>query len=141
MFAYKSYLKLGDFSGTDILSLQKSAYEITDCKFSFYQGIDKLGKASTEVHGGTIKIALSMLPTKEIIEWGMLSRKYKNGVLVVLDEHDIPQEKILFENAACVNMEIHYTQKGNSYAATTLVLHSEKLMFGNGLDFDNNWVK
>jgi hypothetical protein len=62
-------------------------------------------------------------------------------VVVTLDEHNVPQEKIMFENAACINMGIDYTQKGESYIVTTLTLQAERLIFGNGIDFDNNWVK
>jgi len=142
MFSHKSYLKLGDFSGTDILSLLKSGYEVANCEFSFQQGIDDTGKASTEVFGGTLSLTLPMLPPNDIIDWALDSLKYKKGVIVVLDEHNIPQEKIMFENAACINMSIDYTQKGESYTFTKVTLQAQKLMFGSGnIDFDNNWVK
>lgn len=141
MFSHKSYLKLGDFSGTDFLSLIKNGYEITDCEFSFQQGYDDTGKPSTEVYGGTLSLSLPMLPPNDIIDWALDSHKYKKGVIVVLDEHNVPQEKIMFENAACINLNIDYTQKGESYIVSNIVIHSERLVFGNGMDFDNNWIK
>ena len=142
MFSHKTYLKLGDSSGTDFLSLIKSGYELMNCQYSFQQGVDDTGKASTEVFGGTLSLTLPMLPPNVIVEWALDSRKYKDGVIVVLDEHNIPMEKILFKNAACINLSIDYTQKGESYTFTKIVLQAEKLMVGNGgLDFDNYWTK
>jgi hypothetical protein len=141
MFAHKTYLKIGDFTGTDFMSLVKSGYELANFEFSFSQGTDDTGKASTEVFGGTLSMTLPMLPPNVIIEWALDSRKYKKGVIVVLDDHNVPQEKIMFENAACISMGIDYTQTGESYIFTRLKLQAERLIFGNGLDFDNFWTK
>ncbi|GHT41224.1 hypothetical protein FACS189437_07840 [Bacteroidia bacterium] len=141
MFAHKTYLKIGDFTGTDFLSLIKGGYELANFEFSFQQGVDDTGKVSTEVYGGTLSLTLPMLPPKAIIEWALNSRKYNKGVVVILDDQNIPQEKILFDNAACISMGIDYTQKGESYISTNLILQAEQLIFGNGLDFDNFWVK
>jgi hypothetical protein len=141
MFAHKTYLKIGDFTGTDFMSLTKSGYELADFEFSFQQGTDDTGKASMEVFGGTLSMTLPMLPPNVIIEWALDSRKYKKGVIVVLDDHNVPQEKIMFENAACIGMGINYTQKGEAYIMTDLTLQAERLILGNGLDFDNFWTK
>ena len=94
MFSHKTYLKLGDFNGTDFMSLAKNGYELSSFEFSFQQGIDNKGKAATEVFGGSLSVTLPTLPSKEIIEWALDSRKYKKGVVVVLDNEDVPQEKI-----------------------------------------------
>jgi hypothetical protein len=134
-------MKLGDFTGTDFLSLIKSGYELANFELSFQQGVDSNGKASTNVYGGAMSMTLPMLPPNVIIEWALDSRKYKNGVIVILDEHDVPMEKFMFENAACVNLGIDYTQKGESYITTSLTIQVERLIFDNGMDFDNFWVK
>jgi hypothetical protein len=141
MFAHKTYLKLGDFNGTDFMSLIQGGYEVSDFEYSFQQGMDDRGKSSTKVFGGSLSIAIPTLPSNELIEWAMNSRKYKKGVVVVLDNENIPQEKIMFENAACVDLGIDYTQKGEAYITTNLVIQAEQLLFDNGLEFDNYWVK
>ncbi|HCO66305.1 MAG TPA: type VI secretion system needle protein Hcp [Dysgonomonas sp.] len=139
MFGHRSFLVLGG-DAADILSLVKGGLEILDCNFSFQQGIDQRGKATTKVYGGNIEIILSQLPPQEIIEWGMESRKYKNGIVVMLDSENLPVEKVLFENAACINFEVNYTQKGKSYATTRLDIRAEKLVVADGVDFDNEWT-
>ncbi len=139
MFSHRSFLMLGD-GAADILSLIKGGYEILDCHFSFEQGIDERGKATTRVHGGTIQVTLSQLPPQQIIEWGLQSRKYHDGVIVVLDAENIPLEKILFQNAACINMDLNYTQKGDGYAVTKLTIQAETIIVGSGIDFMNEWT-
>ena len=129
MFSHKTYLRLGDFGGTDFLSPVKSGYELANFEFSFRQGVDDTGKASTEVYGGTMSLTLPALPPNAIIEWAPDSRKYKKGVIVVPDEENAPQEKIMFDNAACIAVDIDYTRKGEAYIVTNLTLQAESLYF------------
>jgi hypothetical protein len=88
-----------------------------------------------------MSVTLPMLPPKVLIEWAPDSRKYKKGAVVVLDGENVPLEKILFNNAACIAMGIDYTQKGEAYIVTNLTLQAERLQFGSGLDFDNFWTE
>ncbi|GHV31001.1 hypothetical protein FACS1894177_04620 [Bacteroidia bacterium] len=139
MYGHRTFLLLGGSAG-DILSLIKGGFEVSRFSFSFEQGIDYKGKATTRVYAGAMSITLSQLPPTGIIEWALQSRKYNEGAIVVLDANNLPVEKILFNNAACVGMEVEYTQKGQSYASTKLVVLAEKLLVGNGIDFDNEWI-
>lgn len=139
MFGHRSFLVLGG-DAADIVSLISGGHEILNCNFSFQQGIDNKGKATTKVYGGTINVTLSQLPPQEIIEWALNSRKYQPGVIVMLNADNMPVEKILFEDAACIEMNINYTQSGDSYTATQLVIQAKKLIVGNGIDFDNEWT-
>ncbi|GHT65528.1 hypothetical protein AGMMS50239_25490 [Bacteroidia bacterium] len=140
MFGHRSFLVLGG-GAADIVSLIKGGYEILDCHFSFEQGIDNRGKATTKVHGGTIQVTLSQLPPQPIIDWALDSRKYKDGMIIVVDAENIPLEKTLFKNGACVELELDYTQKGGSYVVTKIVIQSEILIVGDGIDFDNEWTQ
>lgn len=138
MFGHRAFLVLGG-GAADIVSLIKGGLEISNCNFSFQQGIDDRGKATTRVHGGTINISLSQLPSSDILEWGIQSHSYKNGVIVVLDAENLPIEKVIFENAACVDFEVDYIQSGDSYVSTCLTIQAEVIIVGNGIDFFNEW--
>ena len=138
MFAFRSFLVIGG-GAADIVSLTQGGYEIMDCSFAFDQGIDERGKATTRVHGGIIQVTLSQLPPKPIIEWGLQSRKYNSGMIVLLDAENLPLEKVLFHNAACTDFGVNYTQKGDSYALTKLTIHAETIVVGSGIDFMNEW--
>jgi hypothetical protein len=140
MFGHRSFLMLGGDSPADILSLIKGGYEILDCHFSFDQAVDDKGKAATRVHSGVLQITLSQLPPLTVIEWALNSRKYTDGVIVMLDANNVPVEKIFFQNATCTSFKINYTQKGDSYCATRLIVQSERLIVGDGITFANEWI-
>ena len=62
MFSHHSFLILGEGSPADILTLVKGGLEVSDFSFSFRQGVDDRGKATTRVYAGTLSITLSQLP-------------------------------------------------------------------------------
>ncbi len=141
MFNHKAYLKLGSTEGTDFLSLAKGAYELANFEFSFSQGIDEKGKPATEVQGGNIQVTIPNLPTKELIEWMLDTRKSKDGVIVMLDNENIPTQKITFENGLCVGMNSSFSKRGKSFPSLNLVIRVERITLDNGIDFDNFWTK
>ena len=53
MFGHRSFLVL-DGGVADILSLVKGGYEVADFEYSFNQPINRMGRASGRVKGGTI---------------------------------------------------------------------------------------
>jgi hypothetical protein len=140
MYGSRSFLVIGGDSPADIKSLTEGGYEILDCDFDFHQDVDRKGKATTKVYSGIFDIKLSQLPLKEHIEWALDSRKYTDGVVVVLDAENIPIEKILFQNATCVRFGIDYTLSGNSYICTKMVIQAEKVVVGSGIEFENEWI-
>jgi len=140
MFGHRAFFIIGSDSPADIKSLISGGYEVLDASFNFRQGIDRFGKATTCVYSGTLDVKLSELPKDDLIEWALDSRKYMDGMIVVLDADNIPLEKVFFINATCINFGIDYTLKGDSYTCTKLVIQSEKMIVGNGIDFENEWV-
>jgi len=138
MFGNQSFLVIGG-GAADIMSLVNGGYEISDCSFAFEQGVDERGKATTRVYSGAFHITLSRLPDNTLIEWALNSRKYCNGFIVVLDANNIPVEKFIFMNAACVDFSIDYTQQGDNYTTTKLVIQAERIVVGDGIEFENEW--
>jgi len=140
MFGHRSFLVL-DGNYFDLANLIKGGLEILHCSLSFRQGIDSRGKVTTRVYGGKIEILLSQLPNMSIIEWALKSRNYKNGLIVTLNHENIPIDKTIFEHATCTSFYIDYTQKGKSYSSTKLTIQAEKILVGDGIDFENEWSK
>ena len=60
----------------------------------------------TEVRGGTISLTYGGLPQQDLLHWMLGSTKYEDGAIVVCDDNNEPLEKIFFEQAACVGLEI-----------------------------------
>jgi len=139
MFGHKSYLRLGAFSDSGIAEMYKDSYELKSCNYSFSKGIDQNGKAQTRVIGGAINVIYPALPTKEMLQWALDSRKYHDGMIVICDENDQPLEKIQFENAACVGLEINYSKKRKEYANTKLVLRAFRISVGTTY-LNNRWT-
>ena len=140
MFGHRAFFKIGSDSAADIKSLINGGYEVLDCNFSFQQAIDRTGRATTRVYSGTLDVKLSELPKNDLIEWALDSRKYMDGIIIVLDPDNVPLEKVFFKNATCINFGIDYTLKGDSYTCTKLVVQSENMIVGDGIDFKNEWV-
>ena len=63
-----------------------------------------------------------------------------DGVIIVLDPDNLPLEKVFFKNATCINFGVDYTLKGDSYTCTKLIIQSEKMIVGDGIEFENEWV-
>jgi hypothetical protein len=137
MFANRSFLRIGS-GGADIQSLISGGYEALHTKYAFTQGVDRKGKVQTRVWGGQIQLTLPMLPPNEIIEWALSFRAYKDGELVIYDADNLPIKKVTFKNAACVHLKLKYTNMGNGYVNTHLVIVAEELQVGN-LKFGNEW--
>ena len=129
MFGYTVFLKIGNLAASSLTDMYKDSYQLIGCEFGFAQGIDIKGQAQTEVKGGTFYVTYPHLPT----------RKYQSGAIVVHDNQGSTLEKILFEKATCVDMEISYIRQGKSYIATKLTVQAQKLAFGTE-EFENQWV-
>ena len=130
MFGHKSFLRIGALNDSSILGLYK---------YSFSQGIDLNGKPQTEVRGGTIFLTYASLPQEDMLRWMLGSVQYEDGAIVICDDNDEPLEKIIFEQAACVGLEIEYTQTGKSYIHTKITLQARKIKVG-GTTLENRWT-
>lgn len=139
MFGYTVFLKIGNPASTSLMDMYKDSYQLIGCEFEFAQGIDFRGKTQTEVKGGAFYLTYPQLPSQDMIQWMLDARKYQSGAIVIHDIQGNTLEKVIFEKATCVNMEISYIRQGKSYIATNLCIQAQKLMFGCE-EFENQWV-
>lgn len=139
MFGHKSFLRIGALNDSSISGLYKDSYELESCNFGFSQGVDVNGKPQTEVRGGIIMVTYGNVPPQELLMWMLNSRKYEDGAIVICDENDTPLEKIVFEKAACVGLEVEYLQHGKAYISTKITLQSQKIKVGD-ISLENRWL-
>lgn len=139
MFGHKSFLRIGALNDSSILGLYKDSYELENCNFGFSQGVDANGKPQTEVRGGIISLTYGGLPQQDLLRWMLGSTKYEDGAIVVCDDNNEPLEKIYFEQAACVGLEIDYTQQGKGYIQTKITLQARKIKVGE-TTLENRWT-
>lgn len=139
MFGYKSFLRIGALSDSSISGLYKESYELESCNYSFSQGTDMNGKPQTEVRGGAIQLICGGLPQDDMLRWMLGAGKYQDGAIVVCNDNDEPLEKVYFEQAACVGLEVDYTQTGKSYIRTKITLQARKIKVGDTA-LENYWT-
>lgn len=139
MFGYTVFLKIGNPTSTSLMDMYQDSYQLIGCEFEFSQGIDFRGKPQTEVHGGSFYITYPQLPSRDMIQWMLDTRKYQSGAIVTHDSQGNTLEKVIFEKATCVNMEISYIRQGKSYIATNMCIQAQKIVFGSE-EFENNWA-
>lgn len=139
MHGHKSFLRIGALNDSTISGLYKESYELDNCSYNFHQSTDNDGKPQTEVRGGAIHVTYGGLPQNDMIEWMLGSRKFQNGAIVICNDNDEPLEKVLFEQATCIGMEISYSQQGTSYITTKFTLQARKMQVGN-TPLENRWT-
>lgn len=139
MFGHKCFLRIGQLSDSSISGLYRESYELLSCNYAFSQGMDRNGKAQSDVQGGTLNLTYPNVPSNDLLNWMLKSDKLEDGALVICDANDVPLEKLYFEGAACTNMEIGYLQKGTGYITTNFRLEVRKLTVGS-VSIEKNWV-
>lgn len=139
MFGHKSFLRIGALNDSSISGLYKESYELECCNYSFSQGTDVNGTPQTEVRGGTIHLTYGGLPQEDMLRWMLGAGHYEDGAIVVCNDNDEPLEKIHFEQAACIGLEIKYTQSDKSYIRTQITLQARKIKVGETL-LENRWT-
>lgn len=139
MFGHKSFLRIGALNDSSISGLYKDSYELDSCSYSFSQGVDSNGKPQTEVRGGTIYLTYGGLPQDDLLRWMLGSAKYENGAIVVCNDNDEPLEKVHFEQAACIGLEVNYSQNGKNYIQTKITLQARKIKVGE-TTLENRWT-
>lgn len=138
MFGHKCFLRIGQLNDSSISGLYRDSYELLNCEFGFSQGVDANGKAQTEVKGGSIALTFPNIPKDDMLEWMLKSGKLESGAIVLCNANDEPVEKVLFEDAACISLDIKYLQKGKSFTTTNILLQAKKLIAGEA-QIENNW--
>lgn len=139
MFGHKWFLKLGELSDASITALMNDASELIYCNYSLYQGVDEKGQAQTNVRVSDITATYDGLPSQEIIEWALDSRRYLNGSLVLSDANDMPVKKLFFQDGACVSLHLNFSSAGKSSIITQIRIKPRRLVIDED-SIDQNWI-
>lgn len=129
MFGYQVILEVGG-----------KKYDLEQTDFTFMQATDETGKPQGEVYSGMITMNYPSLPTNELINWMMNSRKYEDGVITTYGEDGAPMQKLEFKQATCVNMKIDFQQAGSSYCNCQFMIVANKINIGDAA-VDNDWER
>ncbi|QIK52915.1 hypothetical protein G7051_00550 [Dysgonomonas sp. HDW5B] len=91
MFTHKTHLRIGSLESINASKLFDDSKELAKCSYTFAKGID--GKGQVQSKAEIIKLELSSLPSKAIIQWALNPRKYESGMIVFSDDAGTPSRK------------------------------------------------
>ncbi|MDR3340471.1 MAG: hypothetical protein LBT25_10350 [Candidatus Symbiothrix sp.] len=136
MFEYKSYLKLKIPKRVNILGLSWERYNVLSYDYDLWQDTNKGGEAISKIKGGNIRLALEGLPNDPLMAWVFDHAKFYNGEITIVDTEGETLEQIYFEEARCVNFDLHYGLDTQFKAETRLLLNVQRLQIGEAY-FEN----
>lgn len=128
----KAILKLRKPYKENIQHLYHESYDVLYCHYGFDKGITKKGDVRTSANAGTIRVALPMLPTNELLSWMLDKTKRYNGEVTFHDAHEESLDKIYFEDARCVGFRLHYqpVSTGDN-VVVVLSINAQRIMVGD----------
>lgn len=136
MVEYKSYLKLKIPKRINILGLSWERYSVISCSYDLWQDTKKDGEPHSKIKGGTIHVTLSNLPNEALMAWVFDHAKFYNGEITIVDLGGKTLEQVYFEEARCVNFDLHYGLDTQFKAETRLTLNVRRLQIGEAY-FEN----
>jgi hypothetical protein len=136
MVEYKSYLKLKIPKRVNILGLSWERYGVVSCSYDLWKDIDKKGEPNSKVKGGTIHVTLSDLPDDALMAWVFDHAKFYNGEITIVDMDGETLEQVYFEEARCVDFDLHYGLDTQFKAETRMTLNVKQLQIGEAY-FEN----
>lgn len=135
----KGIFKLRKPSEDNIQNLYFENYDLMHCEYSFDKGITKEGKVRTEVLAGNIRVALSMLPTAELLSWAFDRSKKYNGEITIHDAHEESLDKIYFEEGRLVGFRMHYEPNEDKENVILLLSINAQRMIVGDVEYINRW--
>ncbi|MCQ2189351.1 MAG: type VI secretion system needle protein Hcp [Paludibacteraceae bacterium] len=132
MFGYKSVLKL---KTKDVVT---SEIELADFCYESSQVVDGKGKPQGRVRMGMMRFRFANIPTTELFDWMINTRRFKDGSVTVYDAEGIVIQRLDFSSAACVDMSFSYADSGEKYADTTFSIVAKKMTVDD-FGLENEW--
>jgi hypothetical protein len=118
------------------MGLSLKHYHVLSCQYDLRQETTKEGEPKSKMKGGTINLTLSDLPNDELMGWVFDHAKFYNGEITLFDLAGETLDQIYFEEARCVNFDLHYGLDTGFKPETRLTLNVRLLKTGGG-SFEN----
>lgn len=135
----KATLKLKKPLKDNIQHLYHEKYDVLYCHYGFDKGITKDGDVRTSAQIGNIRVALPMLPTKELLSWALDRTKKYNGEITIHDAYEESMDKIYFEEARCVGFRLHYQPTDIGSSVIVLLTINAQRVIVNNVEYNNPW--
>jgi len=132
----KAFLKLKIPENDNVMGLAWERYELTDCDYRFFKGMNRNGEVSTGLKGGQFTASIIGPPSQEILAWMFDHFKQFNGEITVLDPTEETIEQVYFEKARLTGLTLHYKAENEPTTVTKLSIVVDSLKIDNAY-FEN----
>jgi hypothetical protein len=126
----KATLKLRKPRKDNIQNLYYENYDVLHCEYSLNKTTDRDGKVDSDVMGGSILVALPMLPNDDIMSWVFDASKKYNGEVTINDAFSESLEKIYFEEGRPVSFRFHYEPGESTHVMLLLTINAQRMIIG-----------
>ena len=123
---------------TAMQSLYRENYDVMHCEYSLNKTTDKTGRVNSDLVGGSIIVALPMLPNDSIMAWVFDPSKLYSGEVTINDGHSESLEKIYFEDARPVGFRFHYEPGDSTNVIILLTINAQRMVVGE-LEYQNKY--
>ena len=122
------------------LIVQDEIFRVRQFNWSFSQETDELGRADSNVQGGSIEIEIEAQPNAVLHFWAANHTKRFDGVVTVSeDDRATVRDRLEFFDTYCVMLSKHFQDASATESMTMrLTLSANKLRFAE-VEIDNRW--
>ena len=113
------------------MGLSIKRFHVLSCTYDLWQETTKAGEPKSKIKGGTLELTLSDLPNDELMAWIFDHSKFYNGEITMIDYSGETLNQIYFEEARCVNFNLHYGLDTQFKPETRLTLNVRRLKTGD----------
>lgn len=114
-------------------------FRVLHCSYSLQQDVDKTGRPSSEVRGGTIQLEVESTADTSLAAWMMDAFKNKDGNITFY-KRDSEQKlkEISFKNGYLVSYSESFTNMGDNPMSEHFVISSKEIKVGDA-EHKNEW--
>jgi hypothetical protein len=114
-------------------------YRVFHCSYSLQQDVDKTGRPSSEVRGGTLQLEVEATGDSALAAWMMDAYKHKNGT-VTFYKRDSEQKmkEISFKEGYIISYSESFTNHGDNPMSEHFVISANEFKVGDA-EHKNEW--
>lgn len=114
-------------------------YRVFHCSYSLQQDVDKTGRPSSEVRGGTVQLELESIDSSAHAAWMMDAFKHKDGTITFYKrDSEQKMKEISFKNGYLVSYTEAFTNHGENPMSEHLVISAKDLKVADA-EHKNEW--
>ena len=101
-------------------------YRVFHCSYSLQQDVDKTGRPSSEVRGGTIQLEVESTEDAGLAAWMMDAFKHKDGKITFFKrDSEQKMKEVSFKNGYIVNYSETFTNMGDNPMSQHFVISAK----------------